>query len=331
VSGAADERVLLSVSDASALGERALARIGYSVHEASVITTHLVDSELCGYGAIGLTRVLTIAEHARTREPRTPIRIVHETPISALMDGGNYVGLYAVHEATKVAIEKARSNGCAFVGMHNSFLSGRNAYYLEMIAREGFAGIHAACGEPVVAPHGGRAPAFGTNPIAFGFPGDPDPLIFDMGTSALMLGDVILAKRLKLPLREGVAVDPDGKPTRDAEAALAGSILAFGGYKGSGLALIVQALGLVAGSALPHGRVQDFGFFFVVFDPSLLLPAADLKRQLHELIERVRATPVQPGVDEIRIPGERAFRERERRRREGISLPHAIYERLNSL
>jgi LDH2 family malate/lactate/ureidoglycolate dehydrogenase len=326
-----NDRVRLTVDDATALGERGLRRIGYSADEARVITAHLVDSELCGYSAIGLTRILTIAEHPRTREPRTPIRIVHETPVSALMDGGNYVGLYAVQRAADLAIDKAQANGFALVGMHNAFLSGRNAYYLEKIARAGLAGIHSACGEPSVAPLGGRAPAFGTNPIAFALPKDPHPLVFDMGTSALMRGDLILARRLGKLLPEGAALDAEGRPTRDPAAAIAGSILAFGGHKGSGLALVVQALGLLGGAALPHGKVQDFAFLFVVFKPDLLMPAAQFKQQLTELLDRVRATPTQPGVDAVRIPSERAFSERERRRSEGISLPRTIYEKLDAL
>jgi LDH2 family malate/lactate/ureidoglycolate dehydrogenase len=326
-----DDTVLLSVADATALGERGLQRIGYAADEARVVTEHLVDSELCGYGALGLARILTIAEHPRTREPRKAIAFVHETPVSALMDGGNYVGLYAVYRATEVAIEKARANGFALVGMHNAFLSGRNAYYLEKIARAGFVGIQTACGEPSVAPLGGRAPAFGTNPIAFALPNDPDPLIFDMGTSALMRGDLILARRLGTLLPEGAALDAEGRPTRDPVAAIAGSILPFGGHKGSGLALMVQALGLLGGAALPRGEVQDFAFLFIVFEPGLLVPAVELKKQLTELLARVRGTPTQPGVDAVRIPSERAFQERERRRREGVRLPRAIYEKLNAL
>lgn len=326
-----DDTVQLQVKEAAALGRQGLQRIGYSADEARVIVDHLVDSELCGYPALGLARILTIAEHPRTREPRQPIRTVHETPVSALLDGGNYVGLYAVHHAAQVAIEKARANGFALVGMHNAFLSCRNAYYVEMIARAGYACIHTACSQPVVAPFGGAAPAFGTNPIAFGLPNDPDPLIFDMGTSAVMHGDVMLARRLERLLPEGAAIDGEGRPTRDPAAALAGSILAFGGYKGSGLALMVQALGLLGGAAATRGQVQDFAFLFVVFDPGLLMPADELKRQLTELIQHVRETPTQPGVDAIRIPSERAFRSREERRRTGFSLPRPIYDRLNAL
>ncbi len=326
-----DQCVLLPVEAAAALGRRGLERIGYSADEARVIADHLVDSELCGYPALGLARVLTIAENPRTREPRRPIRTVHETPVSALLDGGNYVGLYAVHHAAQVAIDKARANGFAVVGLHNAFLSCRNAYYVEMVTRAGYACIHTACSRPVVAPFGGAVPAFGTNPIAFGLPNDPHPLIFDMGTSAIMHGDVMLANRLGRELPEGTAIDGEGRPTRDPAAALAGSILAFGGYKGSGLALMVQAFGLLGGAALTDGRVQDFSFLFVVFAPDLLMPADLLKRQLTELVDNVRATPTQPGVDAIRIPSERAFREREERRRTGISLPQLIYDRLNAL
>ena len=209
--------------------------------------------------AQSLPRILTIAEHPRMREPRKPVSVVHETPVSALIDGGNYVGLYAVHRATQIALEKARTNHFAVVGMHNSYLSDvRNAYYLEILARAGFVGIHLACSEPVVAPAGGREPAFGTNPIAFGLPGEPDPLIFDMSTSAVNHGDVVLAKRLQELLPAGVALNADGVPTRDPAAALAGSILPFGGHKGHGLSLMIQAFGLLAGSALPRGRGPGF-------------------------------------------------------------------------
>ncbi len=330
----ADGGVALSAGAALAFGAAALARIGFSADEAGIIADHLVDSELCGYPALGLARILTVAEHARMREPRKPLAIVHETPVSAQIDGGNYVGLYSVYRACEIAIEKARANGFALVGLHDSWLSGRNAYYLEKIARAGFVGIHLACSRPVVVPHGGRAPALGTNPIAFALPGSPDPVVFDMGTSATNHGDVILAGRLGNPLPGGVAVDANGAPTRDPQAALQGGILPFGGahaHKGYGLSLTIQAMGLLAGAALPRGQVQDFAFLFVVFDPALLMPAADLERELAEMIARVKATPRQDGVDEIRIPSEQAFRTRAKRRVAGFTLDRRIYERIGAL
>jgi LDH2 family malate/lactate/ureidoglycolate dehydrogenase len=323
--------IVVSADDALALSERVMQRAGYSEDESRIIAANLLDAELCGYPALGLARLITIAEDPRTRQPRNPVSVVHETPVSALIDGGNYVGLYALHRAGEIAIEKARASRFALVGVHNSYLSGRNARYAEMVARAGFVCIHSACSEPYVVPLGGKVPAFGTNPIAFGLPGDPDPLIFDMGTSAIPRSEVVVASRLRELLPEGVAVDAQGVPTRDAAAALAGGILPFGGHKGHGLALMIQALGLAAGAALPRGRVQDFGFLFVVFDPGLLVPPEQFKQQLAELIRQVKSTPRQPGVEEIRIPSQRAFQERRRRRLEGMVLERRLYDSIVAL
>lgn len=129
------EDVVLSVAEAIRFGERALERLGFSAEEASIIAANLVDAELCGYPALGLARVLTIAEHARMKQPRKAVSVVHETAVSATIDGGNTVGFYAVYRGAQIAIAKARTSRFAVVGVHNSYLSGRNAYYLEMIAR----------------------------------------------------------------------------------------------------------------------------------------------------------------------------------------------------
>ena len=171
----------------------------------------------------------------------------------------------------------------------------------------------------------------GTNPIAFGVPGEPHPLLLDMATSATNNGDVILARRLNQLLPEGVAIDREGHPTRNPVAALAGSILTFGGHKGFGLSLMTQAMGLMAGTPITEGRMADFGFLFVVFDPQLLMPLAQFKQYLAQLVAEVKATPLQPGVSEIRIPSERAFVERERRRVTGVALNPRIYEQLQRL
>src|SRR6476661_6030049 len=100
--------IILSVDEATALGIKALRAIGFPEEQAPVITAHLIDAALCGYPFAGLPRILTINDNPRTREPRQPVRIEHETEISAMMDGGNNVGYFAVYQAMKVAIEKAK-------------------------------------------------------------------------------------------------------------------------------------------------------------------------------------------------------------------------------
>jgi LDH2 family malate/lactate/ureidoglycolate dehydrogenase len=305
--------------------------LGFSEEEARIITDHLIDSALCGYDYIGLPRILTIAEDPRTRRDRTPIRIVRETKLSLLLDGGNHTGYYAAHHATERAIEKARAAGVAIVGLHNSYLSGRNAYYLEMIARAGLVGIHIASALPVVLPHGGMRAALGTNPLALGFPSGGGPVIFDMGTASMMRSEVIFHSRIRRELPEGVALDAAGHPTRNADEALRGGILPFGGHKGYGLSFAIQAMCLLAGAALPRKQVQDYGFLFVVFDPELLIPAEQFKSQVEELIQKVKATPLRPGHTEILIPSERAFREREKRRKTGLPLALPVYEKLTAM
>jgi L-2-hydroxycarboxylate dehydrogenase (NAD+) len=141
--------------------------------------------------------------------------------------------------------------------------------------------------------------------------------------------DLAYRERLGEELPEGVAIDEDGYPTRNPARARRGALLPFGGYKGFGLALMVQALGLLASSGL--GPQEDDGYLFIAFKPDLLTEPAAFEQQVSELIERIKATPRQPGVGEIRIPGERAFRKRERSLREGIEIDRVVYQALAAL
>jgi LDH2 family malate/lactate/ureidoglycolate dehydrogenase len=322
--------VRLSVAEARALGEATLRRIGYPADEAAIITDQLIDNALCGYRFASLPRILAIAEDEKTNRPRTPVRMVRETPVSALVDGGNKLGYVTAYRGAEIAIAKAKASGIAIVGVHNSYYSGRNAYYVEQIVREGLVAIHTASAKPHVVPPGGRRPALGTNPFSVGFPSANGPVIYDIGTASLMWGEVLLMARLGEALPEGIGFDAAGNPTRDARAvAQGGGVVPFGGHKGYGLSFAVQALGLLAGAALPRGDVQDYGFLFIAIDPAVMLP--DFPAQMGELVARIKATPRQPGVDEIRIPSERSFREREQRRAEGIVLDRKVFDALHAL
>ena len=323
------DRIRLSVAAAREHSEHALRGIGYDAEESRIIADHAIDAALCGYEYSGLAKLLNIPEHRRFKRPRGPMRVLRETDVSTLYDGGNNVGMLVMHHATRAAIQKAATRGVAIIGVTNSWMSGRSAYYVEMIAKADLAGIHTASSARSVAPFGGARAALGTNPIAFGMPSSQGPVVFDMGTSAFMGTDRAFRERLGQLLPEGVAVDAEGRPTRDPAMARLGALLPFGGYKGFGLALIVQAFGVLAGSALDPDK--DDGYLFVVFKPDLLVDLDDFKQQVSELIDRVKATPRQPGVSEIRIPGERALRSRERALREGIEVDRVVYEALAAL
>lgn len=326
-----DDHVRLSEGEAQALGGRALVSLGLTADEAREITTHLVDAAMSGYVFAGLPRILIMADRPEMKAPRTPVSIVKETPVSAQLDGGNHVGYIAISRAVDIALEKARTSGIAMIGMRNSWFGGRATYYLEKIAREGFGAIYAVSSTPTVVPPGASQKALGTNPLAFALPGKTNPLIFDMGTASVMSGEVMMKAFLGEDFPEISGIDQDGNPTRNASQMLEGGVFPFGGHKGYGLSLVVQALGLMAGARHRKGDVTDFGYFIVVFNPEMLMPVEQFGTELEELLGRLKGLPKQPGTSEIRIPSERGFREREIRRRQGILVSKKIYDRLLAL
>jgi LDH2 family malate/lactate/ureidoglycolate dehydrogenase len=150
----APNRIRLSVGEARELAERAMRGIGYDQEEARIVADHAIDAALCGYEYSGLAKLLNIPEHRRFKQPRRPISVVRETELSTLYDGGNNVGMLALYHATRGAIAQASARGVAIVGVTNSWMSGRSAYYVEMIANAGLVGIHTAGSAPSVAPPG---------------------------------------------------------------------------------------------------------------------------------------------------------------------------------
>ena len=320
------DRVHLSLPEARALGERAMRGIGYEAEEAWILTDHVIDAALCGYEYSGLPKLLNVADHPRFKEPRHPLRVVRETSVSVLFDGGNQSGMLGMYHATRAVIERATAHGFALVGVNNIWMSGRSAYYVEMAARAGLIAIHTVAAPPMVAPLGGAKAALGTNPIAFGFPMDGDPLVIDLGTSAFMGTDLQFRQRLGIPLPHGVAIDEQGRPTTDARAARRGAILPFGGHKGYALALAMHALGV-----LSTGDQETGGYLVIAFTPDLFMPLDEYRRALAAEIAEIKATPRQEGVDEIRVPGERGYRERARLTREGIEIDRRIQDALLAL
>jgi LDH2 family malate/lactate/ureidoglycolate dehydrogenase len=293
-----------------------MAGIGYDAEEARILADHVIDAALCGYEYSGLPKLLNVADHPRAKAPRRPMRAVRETSVSVLFDGGNQNGMIAMYHATRAVIERAHAHGFALVGVDDIWMSGRSAYYVEMAARAGLIGIHTVAAPAMVAPLGGAKAMLGTNPIAFGFPLDGDPLVIDLGTSAFMGTDLQFRQRLGIPLPEGVAIDEHGRPTTDAGAARRGALLPFGGHKGFALALAMHALGVSA------------AYLFIAFKPDLFTSLDDYRRELGAEIAAIKASPKQDGVDEIRIPGERAYRERARLMREGLEIEWRIHDAL---
>jgi LDH2 family malate/lactate/ureidoglycolate dehydrogenase len=329
----AQDRIRMTVAEARALGEAAMRGAGYDNDDARILTDHVLDAALCGYEYSGLPKLLNVVDAPQFRQPRWPFAVLRETGATALLDGGNNTGMVAAYRATEATIARAEANGLAIVCLANTWMTGRSAYYCERIARAGLAVIHTVAAPPMVAPFGGARPALGTNPIAFGFPTEGDPLVIDMGTSAFMGTDLQFRARLGAPIPDGVALGPNGHPTTDAGAARRGALLPFGGpeggYKGFGLALAMDALGALAVGTRAAGDVG--GYMFIAFKPDLFTSLDDYRREVTRRIETIKATPRQIGVEEIRIPGERGYRTRSRLEREGIEIDRKIHIALGRL
>lgn len=321
-------RMHLSSNAAHALALAALRGLGYEDDEAGLIAAHVLDAALCGYEYSGLAKILNIAQLLSQHPVDGPMRLAQETSVSALYDGANHNGMVAVDRATDVAIAKARQHGFGVVGVNRTWMSGRSAYFVERIARAGLVGIHTVGSAPLVAPPGAAAAAIGTNPIAFGFPTLEAPLVIDMGFSALMFTDLRLRARRGELLPEGCAIDAEGRPTQDPVAAIAGAVLCFGGHKGFGLALAMQALAVLAGAADdPDGA----GYLVLAIKPDLLVPLEKYREGVSALVARIQATPRQPGVDEIRIPSQRSMRSRDRLQEAGIEIDALVYQALQQM
>ena len=319
-------RVSLGAADALALSQRALAGAGCEPAEATILADHMLDAALCGYEYSGLPKILNVAEYRAQRPPSGPMQVRRETPMSTLLDGMGHNGMLTVFRATELAIEKASAAGFGLVGVNNTWMSGRGAYFVEMLARAGLIGIVAISSRHQVAPPGAAKAAIGTNPISFGFPTQAEPLLIDLGTSALMFTDLALRARRGEQLPEGVAIDASGQPTQDPAAALQGAVLSFGGYKGFALALAMQALGVLAGSG--KDRDQSAGYLVLAIQPELMMPLVEYRRDLSQALARLRSTPLQEGVEEIRIPSDRSYAQRRLHLERGIEIDRHVHEAL---
>lgn len=306
---------------------------GHSVEESVIIADHLMDSELRGLRQGGLARAISISERlARSGADRQPMRIEHETGVSARIDGGDNVGYLVGRRATEVALEKVKANGISIVAAHNTWYTGMLSYYAEMAVAAGKVVMIASNASAWVAPHGATEGRFGTNPMCFGFPSTGTPVIWDIGTSIIIHADAMLAQRLGKPIAEGVAYNAEGKITTNPAEALSGALMAWGGAKGAGLGLVVQLLGIMAGSTVIPQDLSRFGMLIIMMDPGLLSPGEDFRRQVTEYVDWVHtARPVDPEVP-VRVPFERSMQDRAQRIAEGfVDVPDVIHSSLLKL
>lgn len=240
-------------------------------------------------------------------EAETP-KIVKETPISALFDGRKTHAMIVLDLATNTAIEKAKKSGVGIVGNFGSAEStGALGYYVKKIADAGLIGIaYASTPLQLTAPYGSTDGLFSTNPMAYGIPTETKPIILDMATAETTLFGLIEAKTANKAMPDGVGYSKDGMPTNDPAEIMSGAIRTFGGYKGSGLALMVQILAgaLVRADSIKSGS-ENWGNLVMAIDPEIFTSSKTFIREVSSIIKRMKSARKAEGVKEILIPGER--------------------------
>lgn len=314
---------------------------GLAPRAADTVAKLLVEANLRGVDSHGTSRLPTYVERLRAGLVNCDPEPVIEKREGALavVDGDLGPGQVAGLFATELAIEIAREHGISAVGVRRSTHFGAAAAYVIRPAQAGLIGISMTNAEPLTVPFGGVRAALGTNPIAFAAPARTGTFVLDMATSQVAANRVILARdEGEASIPEGWAVDARGVPTTDP--ARFESVVPLGGYKGYGLALMVEILsGVLVGSGVTHGigrmyddwdRPQDVGHFFCVLDPQRMA-GPRFSERLDELLAELRAVPPAPGFDEVLVAGDPEERTQRERERDGIPLGPALWESLETL
>src|SRR3712207_1639304 len=301
--------------------------------DAFIIADGLVQSNLRGVDSHGVTRVGIYAKRLKMGlvNPRPEVKIVRESAATLLVDGDNGMGHVVGVRALELGLEKVKQSGGVYLGVRRSNHYGAGAYYVQRAVARDVVAFAYSNAPPTMAPWGGVDPYVGTNPYAFGVPaGVHPPIILDMATSIVARGKIILAAERGESIPEGWAIDKHGNRTTDAQEALEGSVLPFGGPKGYALSLMIDIMaGALTGAGFGprvnslydnFDEPQDVGAFFQLIDIAQFAEPAAFKANIDRMVEEIKSSRRAEGTKEIFLPGEIEFRIEQERKVSGIPV-----------
>ena len=328
---------LISEADLQQLATNALAGLGLTPQDAHDAARILVLGDLFGVHTHGVSRIESYGERLCKggAKPRPDIRIERVAPTVAKIDGDNGVGTLVGHRALLVAMEMAREHGVGIAFARNSNHFGPVMPYSYLAAEAGFASIIGSNSSTTIAPTGGLEARVGNSPVGFGVPNPGGrPIILDMAISVVARAKIRAALTRGDAIPDTWATDKDGNATTDPKAALDGFLQPIGGYKGYGLALIVDLFaGLLSGAAyLTHVKTwigapeqpQNLGHFFFIIDTKPLGPPSWLAERMNDFIAILHATPPADPAAPVLVPGEIEFANMARQQKDGISIDKAL-------
>lgn len=322
----------------------AFVKLGVAEADAQIVASNLVEGELRGLSSHGLSRMIYYVNklEAGGFKAQPEMKVVEERPSTLLMDADNAMGAVAGSRAMSMCIQKAQKTGIACAAVKNGNHFGISAFYSMMALDKDMIGIAMCNSVAKMAVYGGIDPVLGTNPLSIAVPADLRyPLVFDAATSEVALGKIMVADIEGKPIPEGWAIDREGHPTRVPKSALTGALLPFGGYKGSGLAVMIDVFSAVLGGALfgihtgelraDPEKGQGVGFFFGAVDIASFRDVATFKKGIDQLIIELKASRKVKGVTEIYMPGELEFLKKQQMLKTGFKVGPGVFKDLMSI
>ena len=328
--------------DLRSMSVRILMAAGADQPNAERVAEGLVSADLSGVDTHGVFQLPKYVSEIKKGHvvPTAKPEIVSETPTTALITGNWTFGFVVAKYGLEVAIEKAREQNVAVIGLMQTVHIGRLGEYSEIAAANGMACLIWASGysqmQQTAVPYGGRDKVLNTNPLSIGFPvGEGSPMVLDFATTATAGGKVMLAKTKGTQVPPGSIVDKDGNPTTDPEDFVnGGAQLPFGGHKGYGVMLAVEFLGRILTGSDAYaesgrgGNHRHQGVTMMVMKADLFSPMSDVAGRADDMARQLRAVPPAPGFKEVLVPGDLEARTRAARSKEGIPLADGVWESL---
>ena len=328
-----------NLDELKAFAERYLIRWGISAEDAAITADVLASADMRGVDSHGFIRLQSYYGSRLEKgqiDPKAQLTVLNETTATLALDAGNGLGHPAGVKSMRMCIEKARVSGVALATVRNSNHYGIAGDYAMMALPDNMIGVSLTNSGPLVAPTHGSKALLGTNPIAVAVPaGRERPYVLDMATSIVPIGRISVYQNNGKQIPAGWGIDREGRVTENpAEVLNGGALMPLGGielmrgYKGYGLALIVDIFsGVLAGSGFGdqvYGankpEASRVGHFFSAIRIDALREMDSFKRDMDTLIEMLKNSPKAAGEERIFIHGEKEFEKAERAALEGVQL-----------
>ena len=296
----------------------AFEKVGVKPDDAKIITEVLLETELRGVFTHGFMRLERYINCIRSGGIKTDgnYEVLFDSPSWASIDGKDNLGIVISYKAMKLAMEKAKETGVGIVNVKGSHHFGAAGYYTSMCADNDMVGMSMSNGDILIAATGSGEKTIGNNPFSYAFPADKyGKIVYDIAMSYTSDRKVVQMDKEGKKLPEGWIIDKDGKPTTDpGEYEKGGTLLPFGGYKGYGLAMMVETLAATLSGAAMTKNVHawntdencggNVGHFFMALDITKLGNSADYKKRVDDMIDEIKNSKKADGYDKIYYPGE---------------------------